>query len=279
VAQSQIREDAMQETPSIVSEIRAHHQGTALWWLGNAGWAIKSDDALLIIDPVIELANPADPWRSEIGLGLLHPLPLQAQELSGADLQLCLVTHAHGDHLAPCTIRALAERTGCGFVTPLSCRAEMAHLQVPAERIIEARHGQPIHFAHLSIVPLKANHGHEHGSVYSGANMQDCGYLISDGRWTILHPGDSLLLQEHLEMASPDVFLASISEHNLGVHHSALLANLWQPAYVLPMHYGTYAEPLFWTRGDPLALRAALDEGVRAHLVVLSQGQKLALLR
>jgi L-ascorbate 6-phosphate lactonase len=267
----------MRETHQISGDVRAHSDGTALWWLGNAGWAIKSDGVTLLVDPVIELADSADPTRSEIGLGLVHALPMRASEFEANDVDLCLVTHAHGDHLAPRTIPALAAHTRCRFVTPLSCMREMGRLGIPAERIIAAQHGRAIQHKHLTIEPLKALHGHERGAVYAGANFEDCGYLIHDGRWTILHPGDSVLLQEHLELRPPDVYLVSISEHNTWVQNSALLANLWRPRYVLPMHYDTYVEPLFWTRGDPQAVRAALDEGMRAHFVVLEQGQKLLL--
>ncbi len=266
----------MRETQQIIGDIRAHTQGTALWWLGNAGWAIVSDGVTVLIDPVIE-PDPDDPSRSEIGLPLVHQLPLRAGELRDGDVDLCLVTHEHGDHLAPRTMPVLVQRTRCRFVTPLSCMQEMERLGVPKARIIEARHGLPIRCKHLTIEPVKALHGHISGSVYAGANFQDCGYLIGDGRRTIFHPGDSVLLQEHLEMHPPDVFLVSISEHNMGVRNSALLGNLWKPQYIVPMHYDTYAEALFWTKGDPEAVRAELDEGVREHFVVLKQGQKLPL--
>ena len=269
----------VRQTQQIIGDIRAHTQGTALWWLGNAGWAIKSEEVTLLIDPVIELEDPDDPTRSEIGLPLVHQLPLRAGEFRDGEVDLCLVTHEHGDHLAPRTIPTLAAYTHCRFITPLSCIRQMQRLGVPGDRIIEAHHGRPISYQHLTIEPLKALHGHEHGAVYAGANFEDCGYLVHGGRWTIFHPGDSVLLQEHLEMCSPDVFLVSISEHNLWVRNSALLANLWKPRYVVPMHYDTYAEQLFWTKGDPEAVRAELGEDVRDHFVVLEQGKKLFLTR
>ena len=37
------------ETRTVLDQIRAHEHGTALWWLGNAGWAVKSDRTLLLI--------------------------------------------------------------------------------------------------------------------------------------------------------------------------------------------------------------------------------------
>ena len=266
----------MLEAASVIRQIRTHTSGTALWWLGNAGWALKSDNVLLLIDPVIEMSED-DPTLSEIDLPLVHELPLRASELFEDDLDLCLVSHAHGDHLARRTIPTLARRTRCRFVVPESCRETMRRLGIPEDRMIAARHGQPVVHQQVTIEPVKALHGHLYGSVYREANLGDCGYLIRDGRWTIFHPGDSVLLHEHLEMPPPEVFLVSITEHNFWVRNTALLANLWKPRYILPMHYGTYREPLFWTIGDPEAVRPHLDEAVRPSFRPLRQGERLLL--
>lgn len=266
----------MQRTHQIISDIRAHQSGTALWWLGNAGWALKSGRVLMLIDPVIE-PSAEDQSISEIGLPLVRELPLQASALTEDDVAICMVTHDHGDHLARKTVSVLSERTECEFVVPVSCTATMRGLGVPDERIIEADHGQPIQCEHLTIEPGKALHGHIHGSVYAGANFQDCSYLVHDGSRTIFHPGDSVLLHEHLEMSAPDVFLASISEHNMWVRNTALLANLWKPRYVLPMHYGTYSKEIYWTVGNPESVIPHLDDEVRPHYHILEQGDTLLL--
>ncbi len=91
-----------------------------------------------------------------------------------------------------------------------------------------------------------------------------------------------MLLHEHLEMAPPDVFLVSITEHNLWVRNAALLINLWKPRYVVPMHYDTYAphaKEIFWTVGDPEAVRRELADEVRPSYRVLAQGEMLVLER
>ena len=95
--------------------------------------------------------------------------------------------------------------------------------------------------------------------------------------WTIFHPGDSVLLQEHLEMSPPNVFLVSITEHNMWVRNAALLANQWKPQYVVPMHYDTYDEELFWTVADPAIVATHLQDDVRQHYVILPQGERLLL--
>jgi L-ascorbate 6-phosphate lactonase len=267
----------MERTHPIYDDIASHRSGTALWWLGNAGWAIKSDGVLLLIDAVIEVDAQGGPDVSEIGLPLVHELPLRATDLRPEDLDLCLVTHTHGDHLAPRTIPVLNEHTNCRFVVPGSCRERMQQLGVRPERMIDAVHGRKIVHRHLTLSPIKALHGHEHGSVYKEANFQDCGYLIDDGRWRILHPGDSVLLHEHLEMAPPDVLLVSITEHNMWVRNSALLANLYRPRYIVPMHYDTYAKAIFWTVGDPQAVIPHLDASLRDRYIILPQGEKLTL--
>jgi len=269
----------MQETCQILADIRSHHQSTALWWLGNAGWAIKSDNVLLLIDAVIELDADDNPTISEINLPLARQLPLRANQLLGDELDLCLVTHAHGDHLARRTVSTLNEQTTCRFVVPRSCTEIISELGVAPERIIDADHGKPIQYKHLTISPMKALHGHLHGSVYEGANFQDCGYLVDDGCWTIFHPGDTVLLHEHLEMVPPDVFLVSITEHNMWVRNSALLANLWCPDIIVPMHYGTYDHEIFWTVGDPQQVLPHLEEAIRDRFVILDQGQQLLLRR
>jgi L-ascorbate 6-phosphate lactonase len=39
---------------AILREIHGHHQGMAVWWMGNAGWLIKSGDLLIGSDLDLE---------------------------------------------------------------------------------------------------------------------------------------------------------------------------------------------------------------------------------
>jgi L-ascorbate 6-phosphate lactonase len=35
---------------TVLEQIRSHHQGIAVWWVGNAGWLIKAGDLLIGTD-------------------------------------------------------------------------------------------------------------------------------------------------------------------------------------------------------------------------------------
>ena len=43
---------------AVVEQIRSHADGTALWWMGNAGWLIKWDGTLIGID--LDLGSATD---------------------------------------------------------------------------------------------------------------------------------------------------------------------------------------------------------------------------
>ena len=73
----------------ILKEIHRHHQGMAVWWMGNAGWLIQSGDVLIGTDLDLEANDTSDPK--------LHTPPLTPQQLAG-ELDVEFVTHQHGDH-------------------------------------------------------------------------------------------------------------------------------------------------------------------------------------
>lgn len=54
----------------IVSQIRSHHKGIAVWWTGNDGWLIKSGDILIATD--LTLDNDEK----------VHPPPVTASEIA-----------------------------------------------------------------------------------------------------------------------------------------------------------------------------------------------------
>ena len=97
---------------SIVHQIRSHHKGIAIWWTGNDGWLIKSGDLLIGTDLTLDNDDK------------VQPPPVTASEIA-ADLDVVFVTHHHGDHCNPETLRILAQRGKCIFVLPSPCLKEL----------------------------------------------------------------------------------------------------------------------------------------------------------
>src|SRR5438874_1124896 len=85
----------------------------AFWWLGQHSFILKLAGKVIYIDPYFA-PNPARQT----------PPLLNYDELSNADL--ALVTHDHGDHLCPESLRAICRQShNCTFVSPSTATNRM----------------------------------------------------------------------------------------------------------------------------------------------------------
>src|SRR5207245_6841122 len=99
---------AARRADAVLDEIRAHHSGIAVWWVGNAGWLIKSGDLLISTDLDLSMDEK------------IQAPPITARELA-AELDIAFVSHHHGDHCNVPTIKELARASRCTFVLPRPC--------------------------------------------------------------------------------------------------------------------------------------------------------------
>ena len=248
-----------------------------LCWLGNNGWLIGWDGHLVATD--------LDFFLPERMLPQVKDLP----ELAAA-LSYLFITHAHTDHFNPQTVEALMAGGSCQVVLPESCRTCAQAYGLDEARLVYVRPGlSPLDEQNnplplppeggavpglpdwLDVRTLRALHGHLHGAVYGGANPMDCGYVLRLGGYTVVQPGDSVLLQEHLALAGVDVLLVSPTEHNMGVAQAQVFVETVQPRRVFAQHFGTYREEAdnrFWTHGYPVELGEALSAQMQARYTV-----------
>ena len=248
----------------ILQELLAIQDGIGVCWLGNAGWLIRGDGRLLGVDLDLERATR------------ISPSPVSSAELAPV-LDAAFVTHVHGDHFGEHTGRTLAQQSTCTYVVPANCVEKARQLGIPDGRTVVARPRQPLEVAGVRVEPQRALHGHTNFSVYRGANLDDCGYLVSLAGRRIFHPGDSVLLQDHLEdLGEIDVLFVSPTLHNMHIADCRTLIETLRPQYVFPQHFGTY-QPTernsYWTVGYPDELRAALSPEMQPRFHNLEQGQ------
>ncbi len=242
-----------------------------VWWLGNAGFAINAAGRVILVDPVIDLEDDADPVTSEIGLPLLAPLPIRARNIDRADL--ILITHDDGDHCAPKTVPELIARTHALFIGTERTARRLREYGLPEERIRIAHYNRPLRVGDMTITATPARHQEDQGHTVRG---DCCGFIVKAGGVTFWHPNDTDLLDEHLKVTGIEVLLLPIAPHVLGTDGAIKLANTIKARHIVPCHYGTYDSDVFWCLGDPVAVGAGIEDAKRRYHM-LAVGEKLVL--
>lgn len=238
-------------------------RGPRLLWTGNDGWLLSDGEHLIAIDP--DWVNPER----------LAAPPIPPEE-AARGLDLVLLTHAHEDHFSTQTCEILLREGVCRFVLPESCAAKAEEIGIPKNRIVLVRPGDRFAEAGMEVECVRAIHGHVGGTVYSGASTLDCGYRFRFGGRSFYEPGDTLLLEEHQEMAPVDVLFVSPTEHNTWINGSKWLMERLAPKLTLAQHFGTYEEPeinRFWAHGYVEELREVLSPADRERYRIPVQGE------
>ena len=251
---------------SIIAEIRGQTEGLALWWTGHNGWLMKAQGLLISTDLVL-----ADPDRRE------NPPPVSVDQIAPL-LDVSFVTHAHGDHFNGPTSRILLEKSKCLFVMPASCLDEAKTFGIPTERIIVVRPRESFEVRGIKVDALRAIHGNKLGAVYFEANLDDCGYVFHlDGK-TVMQPGDSVLLEDHLFVKHVNVLLFSPTEHNWLIDDSVTAIQTLEPDLILPQHRDTYPvteENRFWTKGYAFEVKSRLPKELQTRYRVVEMGERV----
>lgn len=236
----------------------------AICWLGNLSWVLHANGLTIAFDLDLE------------SKGRLAPSPIPTEEL-GAELNIHFITHEHGDHFNGATSKKLVEQSECLFVVPANCAAAARSFGVPEDRLHVSRPFEPFQIMGLRMEPKRAFHGHTDFSVYRGASEQDCGYLFTMGDKRIYQPGDTVLLQEHLEdFADVEVLFVSPTLHNTHLDGSETMINAIDPDYIFPQHFGTYQvteQNAYWTHGYPDELKERLPADMQSRFHKMAIGE------
>lgn len=254
---------------AVVEQIRSHADGTALWWMGNAGWLIKWDGTLIGIDLDLGLAD-----RSEAP-------PVTASQLAPL-IQVVFATHHHGDHCHVPTIGTLAREGTPTLVLPRTCLERVAEAGIPEHRVVVPRPGHPFDVGGFHVEPTHAIHGNQDFTVltreadFIDSITHNCGYVLNIRGKRFFYPGDSVLTEEHLTLQDIDALFISPTIHNMYIDRSMILINRLEPDYIFPQHFGTYRqteENAFWTRGYPDELKQRLSRELQGRYHKLRQGE------
>ena len=220
-----------------------------LCWLGQAGFALRTSDRTVLIDPFLTL-NP----------DRLFPPPFPAGEARGIDLVLC--THEHIDHLDRSALPAIAEASpDARFVVPTPIVSVVTGFGIAASRVTGMQPGERIEVAGIAVSAVPAMHGITMADAYSfgrgesGGEYRFLGFVLEANGVVLYHAGDTILYDGMVDQLRPfhiDVALLPINGRsperesrevvgNLDEREAAHLAAAIGAHGVIPMHYDMFA--------------------------------------
>lgn len=207
---------------------------TEIRWLGGAGILIHTYGTNIMLDPV--LAGSEMPT--------LFPAPVRVEEVSNLDA--VLITHIDCDHYSRATCNAL--KTVCkSFHAPQYVAQEMKKDQIDSKghTIDEEFCIQDVKVWVTPVVHNWQNEVEEY--QYREWMLEDyCGYFLETRDGNIWMPGDSKLMDEHLNLKKkPDVILIDFSDDcwHITMDGAVKLANAYPEAELICVHWGTIDYP------------------------------------
>lgn len=159
------------------------------WWLGQAGFALRWRDQLLLIDPYLSDSLAEKYRNSELKHLRMMPIPVAPQAISGCSWYLC--THSHTDHMDAQTIRSLELASAPHYIVPRAEAGKGAARGIPQDRLVTIDAGeQQTLAAGITVAAIPA--AHERLETDEQGAYRFLGYVISLGNVRIYHSGDSI---------------------------------------------------------------------------------------
>lgn len=207
---------------------------TSIRWLSGAGIMINSRGTILFIDPLLE----------GFDMPLLVNPPIESDEVARADA--VLITHIDNDHYSKETCKAIEAVTQSYHSTNyVAGEMQKSGINGIGHDINESF---SVGNAEVKLTPALHNWQNYMPDKDREYLPEDyCGYYITTEDGSIWLPGDSKLIDEHLNMPSPDVILFDFSDNewHITFDGAVKLANTYPMAKLICIHWGTVDAPEF----------------------------------
>ncbi len=223
-----------------------------LAWLGQAGFALRSADWRMFIDPYLS-DSLADKYRgTEFPHNRIMSVPIRPDEVSDLDWVLC--SHKHSDHMDPGTLPLLARNNPqCQFVVPQAEQNAALAAGVAHQRMVAINAGDIVSLCGESTVTAVAS-AHEQLKVNDHGQHHFLGFILKTGSWTIYHSGDCVpyeTLATQLRRHQIDVALLPVNGRdsyrssrgipgNMTFGEACQLCIDAHVPYLIPHHFGMF---------------------------------------
>jgi len=149
-------------------------EGVSLWFLGVTGWAIRTPEAAIYIDPYLSTE------RDREYIARMPPVPMEPQWADACDAVFC--THDHRDHFWPPSFGPLLEHDGASIHAPGACYENHDVSEIPEDQRESVEPGDSYEIGDLTVHVRDGRDPDADGSVT---------YVIEHEEGTIFHGGDN----------------------------------------------------------------------------------------
>ena len=187
-------------TESLANRLASSDDSVALYWLGQAGFAVTGHNLCFLIDPYLSDYLARKYEGREPPHHRMMQSPLDTRQLRHLDFIFC--THRHGDHMDPETLPILTKRhPSCRVIVPAAEIEYAESLGLHPAKLFAADAGKPFTLTPgLHVFPIAA--AHERVKLNANGSHHFLGYVIRFGKSVIYHSGDTVPykgLQQELE--------------------------------------------------------------------------------
>ena len=225
----------------------------ALYWLGQAGFLVRTQRWTILIDPYLSDSLEKKYRGSAFSHERMMAAPITVDEIGPVDLVLC--THHHTDHMDPETLTPLGRRSSTRFVVPAASREEaIKRTGVREDRLVCADAGQTLEpLPGLFVKPVRA--AHETLVRNDAGQYVFLGYGIEIPGLRLFHSGDAVPFQDQIaevKALGSDVALLPVNGRskererggvpgNFFLCEATALARACGIPFMLAHHYGMFA--------------------------------------
>lgn len=220
---------------SFIESLRQQSGKTMLFWLGQAGFIIKSSTGKLIgID--LYLSECVEPIEGHVGYHRLMPQIVDPAELK---IDFIIATHFHRDHFDIDAMPQLMANGHTHLLCAYDCQDDVERLAIDTDRTTFVKPGDTEEIDGIKFSFVNSDHG-------QGAPLAVGVIITVDGK-RILEVGDTCLhldwKEEYLKEGPVDIMIAPINGAygNLNEQDNVTLTAALKPQLTVPCHFGMFA--------------------------------------
>lgn len=222
-----------------------------LYWLGQAGFAMRTASSLFLIDPYLSNALGEKYKDALFKHTRMMASPITPDEVRGVDY--ILSTHAHSDHLDPGAIGTMmAMNPDCTLICSKSSRAKALERGADPDRLVHPTVFEKRKFGHFELEMLPS--AHEVLENDAEGNPLNTGFVIETNGMRLYHSGDCVPyagLADVLRERRIDIALLPVNgrdeyrtKHgilgNFTVEEAVALCVEAKIGYLIPHHFGMF---------------------------------------